>query len=136
MIFQLQLLATAILTGVIWFVQLVQYPIFREVGPDAFQQYHKVYCERITWIVGPCMAVEVLTALLCWWMYPEGAHRYGLMLLAVIWISTAAVQVPIHNRLASGYCSLWGRRLVGSNWLRTLAWTARLLLLLSVVKPL
>lgn len=136
MIFKLQLLATALMTGVIWFVQIVEYPMFCHVGPEAFKAYHKVYCERVGWIVGPCMAVELLAALACWWVDPMGVHRYGLLLLAVIWVSTAIVQVPIHNCLAGGYCHVWGRRLVMTNWIRTLAWTTRLLLLLSLIKTL
>ena len=49
----------------------------------------------------------------------------GLALLATIWISTAAVQVPLHRRLAAGFDHRLARRLVRTNWTRTLAWTAR-----------
>jgi hypothetical protein len=134
-LFQLQLLATGVMTGVIWFVQIVQYPMFADVGREAFVRYHRIYCQRITQIVGPCMAVEAVTALACWWLDPLGhaAHRYGLMLLAVLWISTAAVQIPIHNRLEKGYCPIWGRRLVLSNWLRTAAWSARMVILVGLI---
>jgi hypothetical protein len=51
------------------------------------------------------------------------------VLLALIWLSTAVVQVPLHQSLAARYDDSTLRRLVRSNWLRTMAWTARGLLL-------
>jgi hypothetical protein len=49
----------------------------------------------------------------------------GLGLLAMVWASTAAVQVPLHGRLSLGLDRAACRRLVITNWIRTLAWTVR-----------
>jgi ABC-type microcin C transport system permease subunit YejB len=46
-------------------------------------------------------------------------------LLAIIWASTAFLQVPIHNALTNGFDAQAHARLVDTNWIRTLAWTAR-----------
>ena len=59
-------------------------------------------------------------------------QKISLCLLAVVWISTFAVQVPLHRRLAEGYDAARHRRLVLSNWIRTLAWTARAVLVLTI----
>lgn len=49
----------------------------------------------------------------------------GLALLTVLWLSTAFLQVPRHNALATGFDSLQHRGLVLGNWVRTVAWTGR-----------
>ena len=98
--------------GVIWFVQLVQYPGFAHVDAASFPAFHAHHTRQITLVVGPLMLVE---------------------LVAMIWVSTALVQVPAHGRLAESFdVSTW-QHLVRTNWLRTIAWTARAALLGWVV---
>lgn len=46
-------------------------------------------------------------------------------LLLVVWGSTGLLQVPAHDALFVGFSPAVHRRLVNSNWLRTIAWTAR-----------
>ena len=49
----------------------------------------------------------------------------GLTLLAVVWGSTFFLQVPAHEKLASRFDATTHRRLVRSNWIRTVGWTFR-----------
>jgi hypothetical protein len=49
----------------------------------------------------------------------------GAALIAVVWLSTAFVQVPYHRRLEQGFDAAAARALATSNWIRTFAWTAR-----------
>ena len=59
----------------------------------------------------------------------RGATLAGLALVAVIWLSTFLVQVPLHERLAvEGHTNDVVARLVRGNWIRTIAWTARAIL--------
>jgi hypothetical protein len=64
---------------------------------------------------------------------PTASALIGVGLLAIIWLSTAALQVPIHRRLLDGYDEAAVARLVRSNWVRTLAWTARAYIALSLL---
>jgi hypothetical protein len=87
---------------------------------------------RITVVVAPLMLVEALAAAaaLVLAFGEAGDPRLpwlwlGLALLVAIWVSTALVQAPIHGRLAGGFDLALHRRLVRSNWVRTLLWTAR-----------
>jgi hypothetical protein len=125
--------ATWFMTGVIWFVQLVHYPLFAVAAGPSFAAYHRRHLSLVTWIVAPAMLVELATGLLLAWSPPPGVSAWtttaGLLLLAVIWLSTAFVQVPAHNRLRGGFDAAAHRRLVASNWIRTLAWSVRALLL-------
>jgi hypothetical protein len=57
----------------------------------------------------------------------------GWLLLAVIWASTAFVQVPLHRRLLNGLDRAALRSLIRSNWIRTVAWSGRSILALALL---
>ncbi len=66
------------------------------------------------------MSVAALLTLRADWLALAGA-----VLLAIIWASTALLQVPAHSRLERGFDAHVHRRLVRTNWIRTVCWTAR-----------
>ena len=126
---EVHLAATWFMVGLIWFVQLVHYPGFALVHETAFRGYQERHTERTGWVVAPVMLVEAMTALLLIPYGPADAPGWalwtGLALLAVIWGSTALVQMPLHARLLGAYDRASQRRLVRGNWPRTIAWSAR-----------
>jgi hypothetical protein len=128
------LAATLAMTGVIWTIQLVHYPLFGRVGEAGFAAYAAEHASRITLLVGPLMLVELATAAaLVWWRpaaLPGWAAVAGLALVALIWVSTWLVQVPLHEALGGGFDRAVYERLVATNWVRTAAWTARAALVL------
>ena len=133
----LNVLSTLVMIGVIWTVQIVHYPLFAGVGEAGWGAYEAQHQQRITWVVGPTMLVELVTAV---WLViarppgiPPWALILGAVLVGVIWASTAFVQVPLHNALGGRFDPSAHARLVATNWLRTLAWTVRGGLVLWVV---
>lgn len=130
------LAATLFMTGVIWFVQIVHYPLFDSMCEN-FPAYHKRHSSLTTWVVGPPMLVEAATAVGLIFIAPANFAPWtlwtGLALVVVIWISTAFVQVPCHDLLAKSFAAPCHRRLVMTNWFRTLAWTIRSGLMLWIV---
>lgn len=127
--------ATWFMTGLIWFVQAVHYPLFSQVGERQFAAYEVRHARRTSLLVGPVMAIEASSAAAAWRFAPEGFAAWALLnvlLLAVIWISTAFLQVPRHRRLARGFDGKAHRELVLTNWLRTGIWTVRSLLILPI----
>lgn len=131
-------LATLMMVGVIWFVQLVHYPLFVRVGERDFVRFEREHTRRTTWVVAPLMIGEAACAIglvLLFWSSP---HRVllltGLFLLGIIWASTACIQVPCHRRLDKGFDVSAIRRLVWTNWIRTTAWTARGILAVFVMQ--
>jgi hypothetical protein len=133
----LQVASTWTMVGVIWFVQVVHYPLMGQVGEEGFPGYAKAHARRTTWVVAPPMLIEAATALMLAIRPPEflGIREAWacLSLLLVVWISTAILQVPRHGRLAGGFDPRVHRTLVATNWIRTLAWTARGILLILVM---
>lgn len=130
-LFVVHLCSTCAMGGVIWFVQVVHYPLFAMVGGNNFEGYESEHTRRTSWVVGPFMAVEGVTALLIA-AYP-GEIGYvlplvGLVLLAVLHASTVLLQVPRHRVLTDGFDAEIARTLVLTNWIRTVAWSARAVL--------
>lgn len=129
--------ATLFMTGLIWFVQVVHYPLFARVGGD-FVAYQQAHMQHTTWVVGPVMLLEAITAVALLLDRPawisSAALWTNLALLALIWASTVLLQVPQHERLLSGFASGPHAVLVGSNWLRTALWTLRSAGLLVLVE--
>ncbi len=134
----LHAVSTLMMTGLIWMVQVVHYPLFLHVGEDAFCDYERQHARRITWLVGPLMLAEGASAaaLLLW--LPPGTARapasIGVLLLLVIWGSTAFLQVPCHTRLGRGFDRAVVHRLVSTNWIRTVAWSLRGVLAVMLVE--
>lgn len=121
-----------VMTGVIWFVQVVHYPLFAAVGAEQFVAYEVAHQRRTSIVVGLPMLVEDLTVLALFFWPPDGVGRLlpfvGGVLLTVVLASTVFLQVPAHAALAQSYHTAQVRRLVRSNWVRTIGWSARLVL--------
>lgn len=136
----LQLAATLSMVGIIWFVQIVHYPLFPQVGREEFRRYEMDHQRLTLWAVGPPMLAELFTAILLLWWKPAGipavALWSGLVLLLSVWVVTYTVQVPQHASLIVSYDGAIQRRLVLGNWYRTFAWSARGLLVLWMVSQL
>lgn len=124
--------ATWFMTGLIWFVQLVHYPLMAMADRETWIEFEKRHQERTTWIVGPVMFVEMLATIVIlvwqqenWTKSQQSLAVGGTAALIVAWLSTFAVQVPLHTSLSKGFSARTHRVLVRSNWVRTAAWTCR-----------
>lgn len=132
-VFFLHLAVTWMLVGLIWTVQIVVYPQFRRVGEPEFPPYHFAHCFRIGLVVGPLLLLEAASAgLLLYLGQRDTWFIVSLVLMGVNWLSTAVLQAPMHTKLALGFNSETVRRLILTNWIRTVAWTVRGLLLAAM----
>jgi hypothetical protein len=130
----IHLASTWFMTGLIWFVQVVHYPLFNQVGESVFSRYETIHTQSTTWVVGPVMLAELFSAGWLLWLAPEGIPGWklwaGAGLLGIVWVSTALLQVPQHGLLASGFDQRAYETLVSTNWIRTVGWSLRGLLAL------
>ncbi len=62
--------ATLFMTGVIWFVQVVHYPLYRLVSVAEFARYETAHTFWTTIVVAPPMVAEMVTALWLVWRPP------------------------------------------------------------------
>ena len=134
------LAATLYMTGVIWTVQWVHYPLFFGVGKEGWEAYHAAHTARMTGVVLLPMTAELLTAGSLAFLPPSGMPRrsllVGFLLTALTWAATGLIAIPLHNRLAAGFDADACQLLINTNWLRTLAWTGHALLLLELLRRL
>lgn len=135
-IFLAQLFTTIFMTGLIWMVQVVHYPLMDGVGESLFTTYESRHTQTITWIVMPIMLLELGTAIALI-LNPSGYTINwlvtALILLVLIWISTAFLQVPMHQKLSAAFDAKAHQSLVQTNWIRTILWTLRSMILLYLV---
>ena len=101
--------ATLAMTGLIWLIQCVHYPLFAQVGAEAFQEYHARHTQWITPIVGPLMLIELGTAF--WLVQTPPAGLPDLANLGGSWASHR--DLGIHSSFANPSAQLsgsWARR--------------------------
>ena len=136
-VLDVQVLASAFMAGLIWFVQLVHYPLFAAVPGGAFVDYERRHRNRTAAVVGLPMVAEGVTTLWLFLAPPGDLGRtlpfIGGVLLTVVLASTVLVQVPLHDRLSTSYDRGHIRRLVATNWVRTVGWSARAVLALAML---
>ncbi len=116
-----QLALSGALFTLIWLVQLLIYPSFKL----AFQNFSECmlhHQNRISWVVIPLMTGELIVTVM-----QKNVILIGIV--GLIWLSTAFIQVPLHKKLLNNSPELV-ERLIQSNWIRTILWTIKLLIVL------
>ena len=134
--------ATAAMTGVIWFVQWVHYPLLATVSVEHAVETAIDHQRRTGQVLAIPMALEGVTTLWLLASRPDVVSLIlpwlGAVLLAVALGSTVFVSVPLHAKMVTNPTVDVGRRLVVTNWPRTIAWSARAVvcavMLLQVVR--
>ena len=120
--------------GMIWVLQLNHYPLYANVGRDAFSGYVAAHNERLLFPVILPSVLAFAGSLALALRHPPQVPDWSVWLVvclnAVIAVSTGRVQGPAHSALArEGYSAPLVRKVLTTNWLRTAAWTANGVLL-------
>ena len=125
----LHLIATSVMVGVIWVIQLVHYPSFHFVELKQYTTFQRFHMARISYVVIPAMLTELFTLILVVISMDQidTLVLASAILLIFIWIMTAVFFSGVHQKLTLGYDQTVVDKLVKLNWGRTLLWTLRLL---------
>lgn len=119
--------STLLLTGMIWTVQVVHYPLFTRVGPDGFVAYEASHSVRMAALVAVPWSVQGLTTAGLLLVPPPGVPTplvgAAAALAATPVVVTLLASVPAHRQLGDGFDAAVHRRLVRTNWVRTAAWS-------------
>ena len=131
-VFIVHLFTSLLMTGLCWFVQIVHYPLFHQVKLENFANY-----ERKNFVTGfvtvPLMVVELATGLFLLYHNPRLLYFINVGLLGVIGLSTMIYQVPIHLKLTHIPTKKLIDKLIVTNWIRTISWTIRAILLAVIL---
>ena len=123
---QLQYLVTFALIGLIWTIQLIHYPAFQYIESDRFVEFEKMHTVKISFIVAPLMLIEIITSVMILTLSPHLFESSVLLFtIVLIWLSTFFLSVPCHQILAKGKDDLVIQKLIHTNWLRTILWSIK-----------
>ena len=127
----IHLIATSIIVGVIWVIQLVHYPSFHFIELKQYTTFQRFHMSRISFVVIPAMLTELFTLILFIISTDpiDTLVTVSGLLLVLIWLMTAVFFSGVHQKLTLGYDKTVVDKLVKLNWGRTLLWTLRLLLI-------
>jgi hypothetical protein len=125
--------STWAMTGLIWVIQLVHYPIFDSIeqgfdgsGWARFTHHHTT---SISFVVGPLMLAEGITGLWLVASPPADTSRLlpliALGLMGIAYGVTAFVSAPLHGQMSERFDAQLHARLLSTNWIRTAAWSCR-----------
>ena len=129
------LIFTSVMTGVIWVIQIVHYPSFHFIEKELYTAFQKFHMNKISIIVIPIMLAELITGMM---LFLDKSSKspfliVSFVILVLIWLITGVFFSKAHNELMTGYQELVVNQLVVMNWIRTILWTLRLLLLIIFV---
>ncbi len=130
--FMIHLISTSMMVSLIWLIQILHYPSFIYVDRDRYESFQKFHMKKISIIVMPLMVTEFLTsAYILLFGNNENEYLFTLsfILLLVIWGLTIFIFSNIHQELSLGYNQRIISSLIHLNWIRTILWSLRLIIL-------
>jgi hypothetical protein len=118
----------------IWLVQVIIYPSFRNIPEVIFPKYHRWYGIRISFFVFPLMICEILLLILLAIDTNRTFVVYSsFSMVGAVWLSTLLLQVPIHLKIDVEKNDDLIERLVKTNWIRTAAWSIKALFMTTII---
>ena len=108
--------------GLIITTQIVSYPLFLKVDDSFFTIYHQSYVNKISLIAIPIMLSELFVSFILFYFNISFTTSLSFIIIIVIFMSTFFIQVPIHNQIQLRYNYKLIKRLVITNWIRTILW--------------
>lgn len=118
-------ITTFILTGVIWTIQLVHYPSFQYISEDQFPNFMNFHMKKISYIVAPLMLSEMLVSCILLYFKVDIIAILNILIIVLIWLSTLFLSIPCHNKLKGGHNMQTIKKLVLTNWPRTILWSVK-----------
>ena len=107
-------------------VQLIIYPSFKNYDNSNFRSFHSSYTKKMFFIVGPIMIIELLSTL---YLVIKNTFLLPSTIVALIWLTTFFLIVPVHNSLNSAFSIRTHKKLLRLNIVRTSFWVLKLLII-------
>lgn len=131
-----QILSCVSLLGLLWFIQLIHYPLLNRIK-EGFVQYERESLKRATYLTGPLMVFDfVLSLFLIAYENTDILIFFAcihLVLGILYWLWTFLFQLQRHQKLTVGYSKKALGKLITSSWFRLIIWTIKSLVLLVIV---
>jgi len=109
----------------IWIVQLAIYPSFQFMSTEQLIQWHAKYSERMAWIAGPLILLQTTIVSIQIAQETSAIHILSGCVVGVTWMLTYFVSIPLHRAISQdGAGPVVLKKLVDTNWYRTICWSA------------
>jgi hypothetical protein len=96
------------------------------VSSDNFKAFQLHHVNSIDKIVIPVMVAELATSFgLAWTDGFLSLNAIGFYIVILIWISTGLFSVPAHTKLEISKDKQAIKKLVSTNWVRTILWSLK-----------
>ena len=128
----LNLFVSSFMFGLIVTTQLVTYPLFSSINNSGFTKYHVNYVNKISKVAGPAMIMELIIASFLLYNFGNLSSKLIFLITILIFLSTLLIQVPIHDRIKYQANNFLFKKLVMTNWIRTLLWSLKCILSISL----
>jgi hypothetical protein len=111
------------LVVLIWIVQVIVYPSFLHIRPEAFTGWHRKYTRNISLIVFPLMLVQLVIYLYQVLAQSRLDLSAQLAVVVLLWGHTFLLAVPLHRHMEhqEEKVNLF-EKLIGLNWWRVVGW--------------
>ena len=112
------------LVVLIWMVQLLIYPSFSHLPPNALLKWHSCYTPNMAMIVMPLMFGQLIAYTIQVFQVQTVFSICGMLVVLTLWISTFLQFVPLHQDISTAsFTDKTLDLLVSRNWIRVLLWT-------------
>lgn len=132
-LFYIYLFCNIFMIGISLITQFVTYPSFQSINPEIFSNFHKIYAQKMLFIVGPIMIIEFLSVVVLLFINIDFHFMVQFIFVLLIWILTFFLIVPIHNELEKYYNKSLNNKLIKLNGYRTFLWFLKFIFLLIII---
>ncbi|MCX7744365.1 MAG: hypothetical protein N2167_07350 [Flavobacteriales bacterium] len=145
LIFIIHVLVCIMVTAIMWYLQVVHLPMLRFIGADRYELYYRELKMKNTLLFFPLFSLEIFTSvalLLSFTMVsdfnPDVQNQFfligfSLILLFILHLINFQMIRPLLSILHTDVDGKKHQRLIYMQWIRTLGWTLRLIILLSMI---
>lgn len=123
----IQFLVSWLLVGCSWYTQIIHYPLYKKIK-EGFVEYERSHIRRTAFFLAPLMLVEAISAIILVGLSEGQLAKFAitnLILVIFIWLATFLFQVTQHQKLSVRFSQRVLNNLITSNWVRTLLWTGK-----------
>jgi len=136
-IFIIHLVSSFMMIGIVWLVQVINYPLLSLVPEQFFSAYYRSHLLKSQWIIVPLMVLEAATGGLllifpivqvAYWLY-----QINFALIVLIWLETILMHLSVHRQLKERHSKAAIENLTRIGWLRTITWSAHGAVLIAIL---
>lgn len=132
----LNLISTLLIAGVLWFIQLVHFPLINEMPAKNMVNNGYYHMQKILGIINLLFIIDFITIVFLLLLVNSDLSATLMLINILIFLFTVILTritfLPIHQNLSKNPNSFLISKLINLNWIRTLVWSLKVLFMLII----